>query len=190
MEKVLADANGVPIQIAKYIHGVGDSPVVLEKVAGGSLRRRRRRAHRSRIYLRLAQLCAGRQHFYRRLQQRRVHRSSTSGPDPVGGASQAGARNRCGRQVRQRRRAWYRYRHGTDSTLGSCSSLVDTKAMRAARRDKRDARALARCVLLGRSRRIDVPEQPRHRGWSAAENGLPAERLASAPKNGFVIRFH
>jgi uncharacterized protein (DUF2235 family) len=36
MEKVLADANGVPIQIAKYIHGVGDSPVVLEKVAGGA----------------------------------------------------------------------------------------------------------------------------------------------------------
>ena len=36
MEKVLVDANGVPIQVAKYIHGVGDSQAVLDKVAGGA----------------------------------------------------------------------------------------------------------------------------------------------------------
>jgi uncharacterized protein (DUF2235 family) len=36
MEKLLADANGTPTQIAKYIHGVGNSPQLLDKVAGGA----------------------------------------------------------------------------------------------------------------------------------------------------------
>jgi len=36
MEKVLSDASGTPIQIAKYIHGVGDSQAILDKVAGGA----------------------------------------------------------------------------------------------------------------------------------------------------------
>ena len=30
MEKVLSDASGTPIQIAKYIHGVGDSQAILD----------------------------------------------------------------------------------------------------------------------------------------------------------------
>jgi hypothetical protein len=36
MEKSLADSNGTPVQIAKYIHGVGDSQQLLDKVAGGA----------------------------------------------------------------------------------------------------------------------------------------------------------
>ena len=36
MEKVLKDADGAPVQIAKYIHGVGDSQVLLQKVSGGA----------------------------------------------------------------------------------------------------------------------------------------------------------
>ena len=35
MEKVLAGADGKPVQIAKYIHGVGNSPQLVDKVAGG-----------------------------------------------------------------------------------------------------------------------------------------------------------
>jgi hypothetical protein len=36
MEKTLADAGGTPTQIAKYIHGVGDSNQLLDKVAGSA----------------------------------------------------------------------------------------------------------------------------------------------------------
>ncbi|WP_322030142.1 DUF2235 domain-containing protein [Paraburkholderia sp. J76] len=36
MEKALPDASGKPIQIAKYIHGVGNSQQLLDKVAGGA----------------------------------------------------------------------------------------------------------------------------------------------------------
>jgi uncharacterized protein (DUF2235 family) len=36
MEKVLLGADGAPTQVAKYIHGVGDSPAVLEKIVGGA----------------------------------------------------------------------------------------------------------------------------------------------------------
>ncbi|RKP44450.1 DUF2235 domain-containing protein [Pararobbsia silviterrae] len=36
MEKALVDAGGTPIQIAKYIHGVGNSQQLLDKVAGGA----------------------------------------------------------------------------------------------------------------------------------------------------------
>ena len=36
MEKALADANGTPVQIAKYIHGVGNSQQLIDKVAGGA----------------------------------------------------------------------------------------------------------------------------------------------------------
>lgn len=36
MEKVLQDASGTPVQIAKYIHGVGNSQQLLDKVAGGA----------------------------------------------------------------------------------------------------------------------------------------------------------
>jgi uncharacterized protein (DUF2235 family) len=36
MEKVLADESGTPIQTAKYIHGVGNSQQLLDKVAGGA----------------------------------------------------------------------------------------------------------------------------------------------------------
>jgi uncharacterized protein (DUF2235 family) len=36
MEKVLLDAEGTSTQVAKYIHGVGDSQAVLDKVAGGA----------------------------------------------------------------------------------------------------------------------------------------------------------
>jgi hypothetical protein len=36
MEKVLLDAQGEPVQIAKYIHGVGTSKLVIDKVAGGA----------------------------------------------------------------------------------------------------------------------------------------------------------
>lgn len=36
MEKSLQNASGTPTQIAKYIHGVGDSQQLLDKVAGGA----------------------------------------------------------------------------------------------------------------------------------------------------------
>lgn len=36
MEKILTDAGGNAVQIAKYIHGVGNSKEVLDKVAGGA----------------------------------------------------------------------------------------------------------------------------------------------------------
>src|SRR5471030_962590 len=36
MEKSLLDASGTPTQIAKYIHGVGNSQQLLDKVAGGA----------------------------------------------------------------------------------------------------------------------------------------------------------
>jgi hypothetical protein len=36
MEKVLNDAQGQPVQMAKYIHGVGNSSAILDKVAGGA----------------------------------------------------------------------------------------------------------------------------------------------------------
>jgi Uncharacterized alpha/beta hydrolase domain (DUF2235) len=36
MDKALQDASGTPIQIAKYIHGVGNSQQLLDKVAGGA----------------------------------------------------------------------------------------------------------------------------------------------------------
>jgi uncharacterized protein (DUF2235 family) len=35
MEKVLADAAGTPVQVAKYLHGVGNSAQLLDKIAGG-----------------------------------------------------------------------------------------------------------------------------------------------------------
>lgn len=36
MEKALLDANGQSVQIAKYIHGVGNSQQLIDKVAGGA----------------------------------------------------------------------------------------------------------------------------------------------------------
>jgi hypothetical protein len=36
MEKILNDASGAPVQIAKYLHGVGNSAQLLDKVAGGA----------------------------------------------------------------------------------------------------------------------------------------------------------
>jgi uncharacterized protein (DUF2235 family) len=36
MEKVLLEDQGGTVQVAKYIHGVGDSTVVLDKIAGGA----------------------------------------------------------------------------------------------------------------------------------------------------------
>ncbi len=36
MEKLLADDAGVPQQVAKYIHGVGNSQQLLDKIAGGA----------------------------------------------------------------------------------------------------------------------------------------------------------
>jgi hypothetical protein len=36
MEKSLQDASGAPTQIAKYVHGVGNSQQLLDKVAGGA----------------------------------------------------------------------------------------------------------------------------------------------------------
>lgn len=36
MEKVLADANGAPVQIAKYLHGVGDSKRLPDRIVGGA----------------------------------------------------------------------------------------------------------------------------------------------------------
>ena len=36
MEKVLAGPDGAPVQVAKYIHGVGNSRQLLDKIAGGA----------------------------------------------------------------------------------------------------------------------------------------------------------
>jgi hypothetical protein len=36
MEKVLVDANNTPVQVAKYLHGVGDSTKLPDRIAGGA----------------------------------------------------------------------------------------------------------------------------------------------------------
>ena len=104
MEKVLLDDGGEPLQLAKYIHGVGDTQAVLDKVAGGAFgvgvvaRIARGYTYVSR------QLRARRPDLHRRLQSRRLHGAGARRADRVARAAQARAGDRRRRQVRQRGR--------------------------------------------------------------------------------------
>jgi uncharacterized protein (DUF2235 family) len=117
MEKVLLDASGAPVQIAKYIHGVGDSQDVLDKVAGGAFgvgvvaRIARGYTYVSRNYVpgdRISIVGFSRGAYTARALAGLIlaegllrHDLATDVADKYDNAVAA----------------WYRYRHGSDSTL-------------------------------------------------------------------------
>ncbi len=80
-EMVCRDAAGNLLQVAKYLHGVGDSRNAAIRGARRRVRRRRDHAHRARLHLHLSLLRAGRLHSHHRVQPRRLHRPRARGHD-------------------------------------------------------------------------------------------------------------
>jgi len=117
MEKVLTDGQGAAVQVAKYIHGVGDSKVVIDKVAGGAFgvgvvaRIARGYTYISRNYLPGDRICIvgfSRGAYTARALAGLIAAEGLLRPelatDPTDKYDNAVA-------------AWYRYRHGNDSTI-------------------------------------------------------------------------
>lgn len=116
MEKVLLDAGGLPTQVAKYIHGVGDSQEILDKVSGGAFgvgivaRIARGYTYISRNYEAADQICIvgfSRGAYTARalagliVSQGLLRPELATDDDKYDNAVAA----------------WYRYRHGNDSTI-------------------------------------------------------------------------
>jgi uncharacterized protein (DUF2235 family) len=117
MEKSLVGGDGQPVQIAKYIHGVGDSPAILAKVAGGAFgvgvvaRVARGYTYISRNYESGDRICiVG---FSRGAYTARALCGLIVSQGLLRPALATDVNDKYDNAVA----AWYRYRHGTDSTL-------------------------------------------------------------------------
>jgi uncharacterized protein (DUF2235 family) len=117
MEKTLAGADAAPVQIAKYIHGVGDSQAILDKVAGGAFgvgvvaRIARGYTYISRNYVAGDSVCiVG---FSRGAYTARALAGLIVSQGLLKPELATDDANKYDNAVE----AWYRYRHGSDSTL-------------------------------------------------------------------------
>ncbi len=72
-EKVALGPDGGATQVAKYLHGVGDSGNAIRKILGGVFGEGFIERHRARLHLRVPQLPARRPHLPGRLQPRSLH---------------------------------------------------------------------------------------------------------------------
>lgn len=117
MEKALNDSNGTPVQIAKYIHGVGDSQNVLDRFAGGAFgigvvaRIARGYTYISRNYV------PGDSILIVGFSRGSYTARALAGLIVAEGVLKPALATDVADKYDNAVAAWYRYRHGSDSTL-------------------------------------------------------------------------